>query len=156
MKHVTPSTDKTFIRIFISALVLCLVPTILILFEAADTTTYVVALFVVLLIGTIIWMTFRINFIVNDHNFLTKFGPFSVNIDLRTVVKITDRYSLFVTPSVLKIARSNNTISLRYRKKNSLALHWLTIGIEEENEFIREVLVHSPNAELELRRIKLD
>ncbi|RJP59217.1 MAG: hypothetical protein C4543_07045 [Ignavibacteriales bacterium] len=156
MKQFTPSTDKTFMRIFISALILCLVPTLLILFETVETTAYLIALFVFLVIGIIIWMTIRINFIVNDHNFLTKFGPFSVNIDLRTVVKITDRYSLFITPSVLKIARSNNTISLRYRKKNSLALHWLTISIEEENEFIREVLVHSPNAELELRRIKLD
>lgn len=156
IKNYTPSTDRIYIIFFTAALALTLISTLLIILEDVGIFAYCLLLFVVLLIYVIIWMTFKINFIIREHILNVKFGPFSLNVDLRNVVKITDRYSLFLTPSLLKIARSNKTISLRCKKKNSVLLNWITIAVNEEKEFIAEVLKHSPEADLELKRIKLD
>lgn len=145
-----PAIDKTY-KILSSIAIFILIGTIfIILISQLNVVTFLIAIIIFIFIGYFL-LSIRETYYEINHEFLTANQPlFQKKIPLNAVIKITDKYSLFTTPALLKMAMASKTLTIKYR--NSKRIKWLTISPIEEDIFIEEILKVNPNITVERKR----
>ena len=116
----------------------------------------IIALFTLIALCFYFLMSFCDKVYLEDNILTAVIGFLKIKIDLKKVVLVTDKYSLFTTAATIKIARSRELLTLRYYKENSNLLTWISIGIVEEELLIKKILEFAPDCEFKLNRLSIN
>lgn len=144
-----PQIDKSYVWLVFISEILLFSSLVLILSSAITIVTISLSILIFYLGLYLIFISMHTKYTVSE-NYILASQPFLTRkIFYKDIVFITNKYTMINTPSNLKMAMSNQALTIKYKLNNKI--RWLTISPIDQQKFIDEVKKYYPTIHIEKR-----
>ena len=144
-----PLIDKSYVSLVFISEILLFSSLVLILSSAITIVTISLSILIFYLGLYLIFISMHTKYTVSE-NYILASQPFLTRkIFYKDIVFITNKYTMINTPSNLKMAMSNQALTIKYKLNNKI--RWLTISPIDQQKFIDEVKKYYPTIHIEKR-----
>lgn len=144
-----PLIDKSYVWLVFISEILLFSSLVLILSSAITIVTISLSILIFYLGLYLIFISMHTKYTVSE-NYILASQPFLTRkIFYKDIVFITNKYTMINTPSNLKMAMSNQALTIKYKLNNKI--RWLTISPIDQQKFIDEVKKYYPTIHIEKR-----
>lgn len=144
-----PQIDKSYVWLVFISEILFFSSLVLILSSAITIVTISLSILIFYLGLYLIFISMHTKYTVSE-NYILASQPFLTRkIFYKDIVFITNKYTMINTPSNLKMAMSNQALTIKYKLNNKI--RWLTISPIDQQKFIDEVKKYYPTIHIEKR-----
>ena len=144
-----PQIDKSYVWLVFISEILLFSSLVLILSSAITIVTISLSILIFYLGLYLIFISMHTKYTVSENYILASHPFLTRKIFYKDIVFITNKYTMINTPSNLKMAMSNQALTIKYKLNNKI--RWLTISPIDQQKFIDEVKKYYPTIHIEKR-----